>query len=58
MSSKLSDLVDNLSEIYRKTAKDAGKKEKSNQCANLLGLKIMNYVTNAKDVKKMIKTNK
>ena len=58
MSSKLSDLVDNLSEIYRKTAKHAGKKEKSNQCANLLGLKIMNYVTNAKDVKKMIKTNK
>ena len=52
MSSKLSDLADNLSEFYKKIAKDAGKKEKSNQCAILLGLKIINYVTNAKDVKK------
>ena len=35
------------------------KEKKSNQYANLLGLKIINYITNAKNVKKnMLKTNK
>ena len=39
-------------------AKDARKEEKSNQYAILLGLKIVNYVANAKNVKNMAKTNK
>ena len=42
MSTSLSSLVNNLSEIYRKTVKDAGKNKKSNQYAIFLGLKIMN----------------
>ena len=36
----------------KKNAKDARKKEKSNHYSILLGLKIINYVTNAKNVKK------
>ena len=54
MSTSLSSLVDNLSEIYKKKreAKDAMKKEKLNQYTILLGLKIKNYVKNAKNVKK------
>ena len=35
-----------------------GKKKKSNQYTILLGLKIINYVTNAKIVKNMVNTNK
>ena len=42
MSTKLSELVDNLSEIYKKNAKDVRKEKKSNQYAILLGLKIIN----------------
>ena len=38
--------------MQKKNAKDVSKKEKSNQYAILLGLKIINYVANAKDVKK------
>ena len=56
MLTSLSSLVDNLCEICtkkkKKNAKDARKKEKSNQYAISLGLKIINYVTNAKNVKK------
>ena len=55
MLTSLSTLVDNLCEICtkkKKNAKDARKKEKSNQYAISLGLKIINYVTNAKNVKK------
>ena len=37
----------------KKNAKDARKKEKSNHYAILLGLKIINYVTNAKNAKKI-----
>ena len=45
--------------MQKKNAKDVSKKEKSNQYAILLGLKIINYVANAKDVKKkMVETNK
>ena len=50
-------LITYLKFIKRNT-KDAWKEEKSNQCAILLGLKIMNYITNAKNVKKMVKSNK
>ena len=42
----------------KENAKDARKEEKSNQYAILLGLKIVNYVANAKNVKNMAKTNK
>ena len=41
MSTSLSSLVDNLSKIYRKNTKE--RKEKSNQYAILLHLKIINY---------------
>ena len=51
-SRKLSDVVDNLSEIYKKNAKHVRKAKNSNQYAILLSLKIINYVANAKNVKK------
>ena len=51
MPASLSSLVDNLSEFYKKNAKDAWKEEKSDHNAFLLSLKIINYVTNAKNVK-------
>ena len=35
-----------------------GKKKKSNQYVILLGLRIINYMTHAKNVKKMVKSNK
>ena len=52
MSSKSSDLVDNLSEIYKKEFKGCKKRKKANEYAILLDLKIINYITNAKNVKK------
>ena len=42
MLMSLSKVVDNLSEIYKKNAKDVRKEEKSNLSAILLGLKIIN----------------
>ena len=42
MAKKLSDLIDNLPEIYKKNVKHAQKEEKSNQNAILLDLKIIN----------------
>ena len=44
--------------FIKRNAKDAWKEKKSNQYAILLGLKIMNYITNAKNVKKIVKNNK
>ena len=41
MRSKLSDLVDNLSEINNKDCKTCVEKKKLNQNVNLLGLKII-----------------
>ena len=52
MSSKSSDLVDNLSEIYKKEFKGCKERKKANEYAILLDLKIINYITNAKNVKK------
>ena len=52
MSTSLSSLIDNLSEIYKKNVKNVRKEEKSNQYAILLGSKITNSITNAKNVKK------
>ena len=49
MSTSLSSLADNLSEIYKKNAKDARKEKKSNQYAILLSLKIIHYSTNVKN---------
>ena len=43
--------------MYKKNAKDVRGK-KPNQYAILLGLKNTNYVANAKNVKKMVKTKK
>ena len=50
MASKLSDLVDNLSEIYKKECITFLKEEKSSLNAILLGLKITDYITNVKNV--------
>ena len=52
MSSSLSDLVDNLSEIYNKNVKHAWKEKVLNQSVILSSLKIIKYVTNVKNVKK------
>ena len=53
MSTSLSSLVDNLSEIYKKECKRwKERKKKLNQYAILLELKITNYITNAKVVKR------
>ena len=50
MSTSLPSLLDNLHS--KKNVKDEWKEEKSSQNAILLGLKIMNYTTNVKNVKK------
>ena len=50
MSSKLSDLVDNLSEIYSKECKECKERKKKKSICNFIGLE--------KDVKKTVKTNK
>ena len=51
MSSKLSDFVDNVPGIYDKNAYFTGKKKLS-QNVNWLVLKIIDYITNLKYVKK------
>ena len=50
MSTSLPSLLDNLHS--KKNVKDEWKEEKSSQNAILLGLKIINYTTNVKNVKK------
>ena len=52
MSFSLSKLVDNLSEIYKKECKVCKERKKSDQYVILLGLKIISYITNVKNVKK------
>ena len=51
MSTTLTRAVDNLSEIYKKECKRC-KEKKSNHYAILSYLKIINYITNAKNVNK------
>ena len=51
MSTLLSKLVENLPEIYKKDCKGC-EEEKSNRYTILLGLTIIDYVTNAKNAKK------
>ena len=52
MSSKLTDLVDNFSEIYCKECTGCKKGKESNLCLIFFDLKIINCITNAKNVKK------
>ena len=52
MSSKLSDLVNNLSEIYSKDCKGCKEEKKSNQYVTLQDLKIINDIIYATTVKK------
>ena len=52
MSTSLSKLVDNLSEIYKKEWKGCKERKKNNQYAILSDLKIISYITSAKNVKK------
>ena len=49
MPSKLSDLVDNLSEINNKDCKTCLEKKRSDQNVNLLGSKIIDWITDAKN---------
>ena len=53
MQSKLSHLVDNLSEINSKECRSCMERKKSNQNANLSGLKKIDRITDAKNVEKM-----
>ena len=52
MSSKLTDLDDNFSEIYCKECTGCKKGKESNLCLIFFDLKIINCITNAKNVKK------
>ena len=52
MPISLSKLVDTLSEIYKKECKGCRKEKKKNQYVILSDLKVINYITNAKNVKK------
>ena len=52
MQSKLSDLVDNLSKITKNNVQNGRKN------VNLLDLKMMDYITNAKNVKKLVPSQK
>ena len=49
MPSKLSDLVDNLSEINKKDCKTCKREKILNQNVNLLDLKIIDWITDAKN---------
>ena len=49
MSSKLSNLVDNLSEINNKDCKNCMERKILNQNVNLLGLKIIDKIADAKN---------
>ena len=49
MPSKLSDLVDNLSEIIIKVVKHLSREKISNQNVSLLGLKIIYWITYVKN---------
>ena len=51
MSRKLSDLADNLPEIKKKKSKGCKQRRKIKSVCDFIGLKIINYVTNAKNVK-------
>ena len=53
MPSKLSDLVDNLSEINKKKMSGMHEKKILNQNVNLSDLKIIDYITDAKNIKNM-----
>ena len=55
MSRKLPNLVDNLSEIYKKECKGCKERKRSKQYVILSGLKVINYVANANNVKKRLK---
>ena len=50
VSTSLLNLVDNLSEIYKRERKACMREKILNQNVILLGLKIINYVTNVKNV--------
>ena len=52
MSTSLSSLTDNLSEIYKKECKGYIERRKIDQNVILLGLKIINYAINVKNAKK------
>ena len=55
MQSKLSDLVDNLSEIDNKDCKNMhGEKKISNQNVNLLDLKIIDSITDVKNAREYL----
>ena len=49
MSSKLSNLVDNLSEINNKDCKNCMERKILNQNVNLLGLKIIDKIADTKN---------
>ena len=52
MSTSVSNLVDNLSEILKKNANRAWKEKKIDQNVILSGLKIIDSITDAKNVEK------
>ena len=52
MSTSLSNLVDNFSEILKKNANRAWKEKKIDQNVILSGLKIIDSITDAKNVEK------
>ena len=52
MDTSISNLLIPYLKFTKKNVKDARKEEKSNQYAILLGLKIINYIINAKNAKK------
>ena len=52
MSTSLSNLVDNLSEILKKNANRTWKEKKIDQNVILSGLKIIDSITDAKNVEK------
>ena len=58
MQSKLSDFVDKLSVIIKKNARLHGKKKILSLIGNLLDLKMIYYITDAKNVKKDVLSQK
>ena len=59
MNKSLSDLVDTLSQIYKKECKGCKERRKIKSEYDIFGIKIINYyVKNVKNVKKIFETSK
>ena len=58
MTSKLSNLIDSLSEINKKECKTCMERKTIKSECDFIGLKTIGWITNAKNAEKMYQTNR